>query len=256
MERWKDRVEKGLQNGEPLSYWYELVKTFPGNGATAIVILMHLSFGPDYPSNIADRFKNSDLIYIKGLGILSQSNNVAAIMKDMQKINLLIPDDTVKSIYERSYYGLNPEILSTFSRSGHSIIHEEVVKKFLEEFSRDKAKTFDIINFEKIDDEFRSMLGIEIKPKDACELEEIRKKFIYDHGINFSYISLLSFLRYKASHILLNIDEYMDTNSDTLKDADFKDLEQRGDLLSKMIDGLTAYIALIAIQNDKIQFGP
>ena len=91
--------------------WHEIIEKYPGNGSSAVLILMFLTFGHDYPYNIARTLKpHENILKKRGLGRLSHGNLVSATMNQMEKDRLIILE-TVNSFNPRNYYSLNPEVI-------------------------------------------------------------------------------------------------------------------------------------------------
>jgi hypothetical protein len=99
--------------------WFDAVKKYPFNGTSATIILVHLSFGPDYPYHMSnllkthiDKLKEMD-IDIRGLGSLSYPNLMSEFLKKMALDEFIVPDHSIISKNKRDYYKINPAILNS-----------------------------------------------------------------------------------------------------------------------------------------------
>jgi hypothetical protein len=114
--------------------WHEIIEKYPGNGSSAVLILMFLTFGQDYPYNIARTLKpHENILKKRGLGRLSHGNLVSATMNQMEKDRLIILE-TVNPFRTRNYYSLNPEV-----------IRAPMVPQFFDMETRVRIKPFCIV---------------------------------------------------------------------------------------------------------------
>ena len=185
--------------------WHEIIEKYPGNGSSAVLILMFLTFGQDYPYNIARTLKpHENILKKRGLGRLSHGNLVSATMNQMEKDGLIIAE-TANSLTIRKYYSLNPEVIRTpvtpndfpirgtgkkLHVLGKSITNIDLVNLFLAQmstllklYSLNIPLIFDIDNFNKYINVGGSIHFELLKNRDKTD--EQRKEFI----ANYSWIS-------------------------------------------------------------------
>jgi hypothetical protein len=114
-----------------MEFWHDLVFEYndPGRGndrandhgtlseASAVILLMHLVYGPDYPTNIAKFFQELDKKRPpekKIPQVLIYPSKISSVLKRMKEDKLVILQKEVSvGAGKRSYYALNPKIIQS-----------------------------------------------------------------------------------------------------------------------------------------------
>jgi hypothetical protein len=125
-----------------MAYWHEIVKnygTHDSDGSrrkdhgtitpkTSVILLIYLAFGTDYPSGIAEFFceLREGEIEKHCPRVLTNSNKIAAVLKQMSEDKLLNDPKKVRgSAAPRYYYALNPQILQSPIKDSTSYIKRD-----------------------------------------------------------------------------------------------------------------------------------
>jgi hypothetical protein len=106
-----------------MNNWYEVLKSFDETAkgkakagkyhqGPAVLALMYLSLGKDYPYNMARVFQSSLSIEKSGFSVLFHNGKIASLLKEMEEKHLLIrvPDPRLEG-RPRNYYKINPMII-------------------------------------------------------------------------------------------------------------------------------------------------
>jgi hypothetical protein len=181
--------------------WYELVKNYddPKNGdlkskdhgtfsqKIAVILLIYLAFGKDYPTGIAKYFielSNKGKLGKYYPGALMYSAKISSVLKRMEKDNLVILSERVSvGAGIRLYYELNPKIIqspvkdSNSLRPGGSIF--EIPLTMVEQLLAWKDWKYE-------------------GSKAVCEKDEFFKVVVYPDDID--YFFFMEFIRAKAFH--------------------------------------------------------
>ncbi len=139
-----------------MDYWHEIARKYDevdpekkGDGAysqsSAIIILLYLSFGPDYPYNIMKFFKNPYRPIFTNMIIPYSSNlngtKIYTLINKMENDKLVIADRDLRSkkLVPKRIFSINPRVLQSPIREGTFIkkdgstfeIPMEMIEKFL-----------------------------------------------------------------------------------------------------------------------------
>lgn len=108
-----------------MGYWFEVLKSFdepekehPKEGkyrqAPAVLALMYLALGRDYPYRMAKIFQSALAIEERGFSILKHEGKLASLLKEMETKGLLINvPDTKVGRKPRKFYKINPRIIQS-----------------------------------------------------------------------------------------------------------------------------------------------
>ena len=109
-----------------MKYWHEVIAKYNNPQETydkrkegkylqsiVIILLMYLSRGKDYPYNIAKTFRSIDGLNLQGIKLLSHASKLSSLLLKMKKDGLLIQVPDTIHLKERTYYELNPIIISS-----------------------------------------------------------------------------------------------------------------------------------------------
>lgn len=132
---------------------------------SAVLLLMYLAFGADYPHSIAKYFAELEIRPYTCPSILKNSNKISSMLKKMHNDGLivLLKQVTVKA-GTRKYYALDPQILQSpirnstmyIKRDGSSLsISLEIIKNFLDRLSLNKSVLIPEQNQEQFDEQLR-----------------------------------------------------------------------------------------------------
>jgi len=133
--------------------WLDAVRKYPHEGTSASIILVYLSFGPDYPYHISnllkthiDKLRGSN-IDIRGLGSLIHPNLLSEFLKKMASDNFIVKDNSIVSKNKRDYYKINPAILNNPIKPSpdfmpKKIISDKLIQELLEVMYQDRSKRY------------------------------------------------------------------------------------------------------------------
>lgn len=109
-----------------MRYWHEIIENYDNPSeedkkrkdpkhlqSVVIILLMYLSMGKNYPYDIAKTFRSIVGLNISGIDLLSQANKLSSLLKRMKQAGLLIEVPDTTYIKKRTYYELNPALISS-----------------------------------------------------------------------------------------------------------------------------------------------